>query len=199
MKRISLLALIFVGIFHLHSFAQTIQVKIMLDATQLGNPDCWLNQGMVTNNKVYLHSGLCSSDPVLCTDSVCNPGSNIWQNVIGNWGLDDNVGLMTYEGNFRWSLTMIPTSYYNQPGATPYTIGLVFRDFDGTYEGKTNSCSDIFVKDLHTANPSVIGCDLQPIPAVTVERTVLTGINAPSFLGGLQIGPNPAKDRVTID
>ena len=41
---------------------------------------------------------------------------------------------------------MIPTTYYNQPGATPYTIGLVFRNDDGTFTGKDNTCNDIFIK-----------------------------------------------------
>ncbi len=199
MKRIFLLAVVFAGLIGGSLAAQTIQLKISLDATLLGNPDCWLNQGVVNNDKVYLHSGLCSSDPVLCSDSICNPGSDIWQDVIGNWGLDDNVGLMTYDGNLKWSLTMIPTTYYNQPTATPYAIGLVFRNDDGTFEGKNNSCQDIFIKGINTATPVVMGCDQQPIPAVTVERTVMTGLNNPSYLGGLRVSPNPATDHVTID
>lgn len=199
MKRILLILALFVGVFGADLSAQVVQVKIKLDASQLVNPDCWLNQGVVNNNKVYIHSGLCFSDPVLCSDSICNPGSNIWQTVIGNWGIDDNVGLMTYEGNLKWSITMIPSTYYNQPGATAYTIGLVFRNDDGTYEGKNNSCNDIFIKNLHTSNPVVMGCDQQPIPAVTVERTVLAGVKDPSYLGGLVISPNPAKENVAID
>jgi hypothetical protein len=162
--------------------AQAIQVKITLDVGQMTNPDCWLNQGAVSGNKVYIHSGLCSSDPQFC-----------------NWGQDDGVGLMTFEGNNRWSITMIPATYYGQPGATPYTIGMVFRTLDGGYEGKDNNCQDIFVRNLHTASPSVIGCDGSPFTPVSVERTVLAGVSAPDYLGGLVVGPNPFRDRVTID
>lgn len=179
--------------------AQAIQVKIMLDVSQMVNPDCWLNQGVVTSNKVYIHSGLCTSSPQFCSDSICHQGSNIWQTVIGNWGLDDGVGLMTYDGNLKWSLTMIPTTYYNQPGANPYTIGLVFRNTDGTFTGKDNACSDIFIKGLNTTTPTVVGCDGSSFPAVTVERTVLAGVKEPSYLGGLLVSPNPFRDQVTID
>jgi hypothetical protein len=180
-------------------YAQSIQVKITVDVTAMQNPDCWLNQGAVANNKVYLHSGLCASTPQFCTDSICHQGSNIWQTVIGNWGLDDGVGLMTFEGNNKWSITMIPTTYYNQPGATPYTIGLVFRNTDGTFTGKDNACSDIFIKGLHTSTPTVVGCDNMPFAPVTVERTVLAGVKEPSYLGGLLVSPNPFHDQVTID
>ncbi|HEX2900194.1 MAG TPA: FlgD immunoglobulin-like domain containing protein [Bacteroidia bacterium] len=198
MKRILLLSCMLLGLVGVN-VGQTIQVKITLDVAQLANPDCWLNQGVVANNKVYIHSGLCASNAQLCFDSVCQQGSNIWQTVVGNWGNDDGVGLMTFEGNNKWSITMIPTTYYNQPGVTPYTIGMVFRNSDGLIAGKDNACSDIFVKGLNTSTPVVVGCDNQPFGAVSVERTVLAGVKEPSYLGGLVMSPNPFRDQMTID
>ncbi len=188
-----LLAGLMVGMAH----AQSIQLKITVDVAAMQNPDCWLNQGAVANNRVYIHSGLCASSPTFCTDSIGHPGSNIWQTVIGNWGLDDGVGLMTYEGNNKWSITMIPANYFSQP--TPYTLGLVFRNADGTFTGKDGACSDIFIKGIHTTTPTVVGSDNLPFAPVTVERTVLAGVKEPSYLGGLVVSPNPFRDQVTID
>ncbi len=198
MKRIVLLSLMAFGIAWMTQ-AQAIQLKITVDVAQMANPDCWMNQGVVAGNKVYIHSGLCSSDPQFCSDSICHQGSNIWQNVVGNWGLDDGVGLMTFEGNNKWSITMIPTTYFNQPGATPYTLGLVFRSSDGGFTGKDNTCSDIFIKGINTATPTVVGCDNQAFAPVTVERTVLAGVKEASYLGGLVMSPNPFRDRLNID
>ena len=198
MKRLFLLSLLAFGL-AASGQAQAIQLKITVDVGMMQNPDCWLNQGVVTGNKVYIHSGLCSSDPQFCADSICHQGSNIWQNVVGNWGLDDGVGLMTFEGNNKWSITMIPTTYFNQPTATPYTMGLVFRSSDGLIEGKDNACSDIFIKGINTTTPTVVGCDNQPFAPVTVERTVLAGVKEASYLGGLVMSPNPFRDRLNID
>jgi hypothetical protein len=199
MKRISLLALLWVCTW-MGIEAQTIQVKISLNVNLMQNPDCWLNQGVVNNSKVYIHSGLCTSDAQQCFDSICASGPNSpWETVVGNWGLDDNVGLMTFEGNNVWSITIIPTTYYNTPGATPYTIGMVFRNDDGTFTGKDNTCNDIFVKGLNTTTPTVVDCNNEPYNAVTVQRTVLTGVKEASYLGGLVMSPNPFRDRINID
>lgn len=198
MKKILLLGILAMAL-GVVTTAQTIQLKITLNAAQLSNPDCWLNQGVVNNNKVYLHSGLCTSDSAKCFDSICAGGSGSpWEHVIGNWGLDDGVGLMTSEGNNRWSITMVPTVFYNQPGATPYTIGLVFRNDDGTYTGKDESCSDIFIKGINTSNPQVVNCANQAFAPVTVERTVLAGVAEGQYLSGLALTPNPASHQATL-
>lgn len=199
MKRIASFTLL-LGIFFAQAvFAQVYQYKITLDVSQMVNPDCWLNQGAVTNNRVYIHSGMCYSNPQFCTDSICHQGSNIWQAVVGNWGMDDGVGLMTFEGNNKWSMTMIPDVYYGQPGATAYTLGMVFRSFDGGYEGKDDLCADIFIKNMQSASPTVVGCDGSPFAPVTVEKTLVVGLADPTYLGGLTVGPNPSSGQVNID
>ena len=198
MKRILLLGILAAGL-GFTAAAQSIQLKITLNAAQLSNPDCWLNQGTVNNNKVYLHSGLCTSDSAKCFDSICAGGSSSpWEHVIGNWGLDDGVGLMTFEGNARWSITMVPTVFYNQLGSTPYTIGLVFRSDDGTVTGKDETCSDIFIKGINTSNPQVVNCANTAFTAVTVERTVLAGVADGQYLTGFSVSPNPTTQRSTV-
>lgn len=199
MRKTLLSAFLWTGMVAGSLSAQTIQVKITLDVNAMTNIDCNVNGGSVANNKVYIHSGLCSSNQAFCRDSIGHPGSNLWESVVGNWGLDDGVGLLTFEGNNRWSITMIPTTYYNQPGVTPYTIGMVFRNLDGTKEGKDNNCTDIFAKNLDTNSPTVVGSDNQPFAPVTVTRTVLAGVSETGYLGGLIVSPNPFRDQVNID
>ncbi len=85
--------------------------------------------------KVYIHSGI-------------GPSSNAWTTVVGNWGLDDGVGLMTNNGNGTWSITMTPSVYFNlnatqQSNATK--MGMVFRNATGTQTLKlAPSCGDFF-------------------------------------------------------
>jgi glycosidase len=66
--------------------------------------------------------------------------------VVGNWGLDDGVGLMTNNGNGTWSTTITPSVYFNltatqQSNAT--RLGMVFRNATGTQTlKKPTTCSD---------------------------------------------------------
>ena len=99
---------------------------------------------------VYAHTGI-------------NVNNNPWQYVVGNWGTVDNRVAMTRIGNTnQYTLTMGPSirSWYstNNNGALQVGAGdiisqlcLVFRNADGSLEGKTSSNSDIFV-DLATAS-----------------------------------------------
>ncbi|WP_396212105.1 alpha-amylase family glycosyl hydrolase [Flavobacterium sp.] len=96
------------------------------------SPTC---NGMGTNPaKVYMHSGI-------------GTDSNAWgMSVIGNWGIDNNIGLMTNNGNGTWSITITPSVYYNlnatqQAGASK--MGMVFRNATGTQTLKlAPSCGD---------------------------------------------------------
>lgn len=192
----------------LGAVAQSTQLKITLQADQLPNPDCWLNEGVVTSNKVYLHSGLCTSGANFCRDSIAGSNSPVWEHVVGNWGQDDGIGLMSHEGNNRYSLTMIVESYYSQNistgstpmpnGATPYTIGFVFRSFDGGYEGKDDGCGDMYIMNIQgvpTVRGGSTGSTSLPVEVV---KTVV-GVEDPSYLGALVVSPNPAVERVVID
>ena len=86
-----------------------------------------------------------------------------WQYVVGNWGTVDNRVAMTRIGNTnQYTLTMGPSirSWYSTNNNGSMQVGaadvisqlcLVFRNADGSLEGKTSSNSDIFV-DLATAS-----------------------------------------------
>jgi 1,4-alpha-glucan branching enzyme len=85
--------------------------------------------------KVYIHSGV---------GSTANP----WSTVIGNWGLDDGIGLMTNNGNGTWSITMTPSVYFNLNAtqqASAAKMGMVFRNASGSQTLKlAPSCGDFF-------------------------------------------------------
>lgn len=175
-------------------------LKVTLDVGQMNNPDCWLNGGMVSGDKVYLHSGLCVSNPQFCTDSIMGFGSPVWEHVTGNWGNDDGIGQMTFQGNGMWELTIDLDTYHPAPnGSTPYTMGLVFRDATGGFEGKDDQCGDIFIKNLNGANPSVVqGSTNAPFPAVTATKVTSTSIQAPSILSAFSVSPNPSRGLVQL-
>lgn len=97
---------------------------------------------LVGATKVYMHSGV-----ILSSETGTS-----WQNVIGNWGSDDGVGEMTKVAgeSDKWEITIDPRTYYNVPSAPVYRIGMVFRNADGSDEGKSDSNSDIFVDLLQS-------------------------------------------------
>jgi 1,4-alpha-glucan branching enzyme len=84
--------------------------------------------------KVYMHAGI---------GNTANPFGFA---VIGNWGLDDGVGLMTNNGNGTWSKTITPSTYFGinatqQMNATK--MGMVFRNASGSQTLKLPpSCGD---------------------------------------------------------
>lgn len=197
MKKITLILSAFLLVFGSGLSGQNL-VTITLNVGQMNNPDCWLNGGNVASNKVYIHSGLCVSNPTFCNDSIQGFGSPIWEHVAGNWGMDDGLGEMVYQGNGVWDITLDLDTYHSPPnGSTPYVMGLVFRNFDGSYEGKDDQCGDIFIKGLDGNNLSVVqGSTGAPFPAVTAMRT--TAIKRPAVLANLSLSPNPSKGMVQI-
>ena len=84
--------------------------------------------------KVYLHSG------------IGNDTNAFGFSVVGNYGSDDGIGLMTNNGNGTWSKTITPSTYYGlnasqQSNATK--LGMVFRNANGTQSLKlAPSCAD---------------------------------------------------------
>lgn len=182
-------------------------ITVTLNASLMTNPDCWLNQGAVTDDKVYIHSGLCTNSSAFCNSNVVGSGSMGWEHIVGNWGMDDGIGQMTFVGNGVWSMDIDLDTYYTQNisagstpmpnGATPYTIGLVFRDKDGTFEGKDDQCGDIFITNLNTNNPQVVqGTTNTPFPAVTVTK--LVSIDASQRLSRFDLYPNPSTGKVNL-
>ena len=84
--------------------------------------------------KVYMHAG------------IGNDTNAFAFSVVGNWGADDGIGLMTNNGNGTWSITLTPSVYFGldateQANATK--IGMVFRNATGSQTLKLPpSCGD---------------------------------------------------------
>jgi 1,4-alpha-glucan branching enzyme len=84
--------------------------------------------------KVYMHAG------------IGDDTNAFGFAVVGNWGLDNGVGLMTNNGNSTWSITLTPSTYFGlnasqQSNATK--LGMVFRNATGTQTlKKPTSCGD---------------------------------------------------------
>lgn len=188
--------------------AQTL-IKIEVDANQMTNVDCNLNAGVVPQDKLYIHSGVCVTSQGFCDSQLLPYGGMGWEHVSGNWGMDDNQGLMTYAGNGVWEITMDVEAYYSNAanitsggtpmanGATPYMIGCVFRSFDGTFEGKDNLCGDIFIKNLQTTPVAVQSADGTPFGPVTVTK--LVGRDETDLIRNTKLYPNPTAASVQFD
>ena len=133
-------------------FSDTDEIVITYDATKGAS-------GLVGASKVYMHSGV-------ITDS---PTGTSWQYVIGNWAQDDGIGEMSkVEGQSNlWEITLTPRAYYNVPEATNiYRLAMVFRNADGSKEGKSDAGGDIFI-DLAT-NP--VSLQVQSAPPLLVNN-----------------------------
>lgn len=60
---------------------------------------------------------------------------------MGNWGMDDGVGLMSKVAGKQdlWQIKLKPASYYGlTSGEFPYWLGAVFRNATGTAKATTN-------------------------------------------------------------
>lgn len=105
------------------------EITITYDATQGGG-------GLVNASSVYIHTGVILSSQT---------GTD-WTNVVGNWGKDDGIGKMTAAGTNKWQIKINPRTYYSgiPTGRRIFRLSMVFRNADGTKEGKDNG-ADIFV------------------------------------------------------
>ena len=95
------------------------------------------NQGLKDCNcTVYAHAGL-------ITDKSSS-GSD-WKYVIGNWGTDDSRVKMNKVSDNLYSLTYNIKSFYGIPESTVIRkLAFVFRNLNGSKEGKTESNGDIY-------------------------------------------------------
>ncbi len=90
--------------------------------------------------KVYMHAG------------IGNTANAFGFSVIGNWGQDDNIGLLSNTGPGTYSITLTPSTYFGldateQLNATK--LGIVFRNATGTQTLKKAlpACGD-FIFDV---------------------------------------------------
>ncbi len=143
------------------------EITITFDAV-LSDPSG--TAGLIGSNKVYIHTGIVTQSAT----------SESWTNVVGNWGQDDGVGEMTRVAGEtdKWQITLTPRSYYNIPfGTRVYRLGMVFRNADGSAEGKAPGGNDIFVE---------------------VQEGEVTGLTEDPIFEGLRVYPNPANNVVTV-
>ena len=137
MKKLLLYILIFISSCYTHA-----QVTITPSSFNVGDP-ITITVSMAAQScnqitspvKVYMHAG------------IGNDASPFGFSVVGNWGIDNNVGLMTNNGNGTWSITLTPSVYFGinatqQANATK--LGMVFRNANGSQTLKLPPpvCSD---------------------------------------------------------
>lgn len=116
------------------------------------------NRELKTANKIYMHSGI-------VTVNTQNPQSQQWSKVVGNWGKDDGIGLMTKVPNEQdlWQIKLTPNTYYGLTSSEfPYWISAVFRSADGSSKGTGTpgnydfgliaSNQDYYLKNLTTVD-----------------------------------------------
>lgn len=104
-------------------------ITVTYDATQG-------SAGLRGVTQVYAHTGVITT----------SGGVGNWQNVQGEWGTDDAKVKMTNIGNDKHQLTYNIRDFYNlngDPGVVQ--LSFVFRNVDGSSEGKTSTGGDIFV------------------------------------------------------
>lgn len=91
--------------------------------------------------KVYMHAGI-------------GDDSNAFGfAVVGNWGQDNSIGLMTNNGNGTWSITLTPSTYFGlnatqQANATK--LGMVFRNANGSQTLKLPPTCGDFIFNVGT-------------------------------------------------
>ena len=93
------------------------------------------NGGLIGISPVYTHTGVVTQNGL--------PSS--WSYVQGNWGQADSNVIMTDLGNNIHELIIDIDQYYGSPpGTNVAKLAFVFRNADGSLEGKTATMGDIF-------------------------------------------------------
>ena len=122
---------------------------------------------------VYMHAG------------IGNDNSPWGYSVIGNWGLDDGVGQMSDNGDGTWSITIVAEDYFGlnaSQASSATSMGMVFRNEDGTQELKDQGCSDFFINvgsfQVELINPDNSGIILVDYNGSTQILAQNTGGNA---------------------
>lgn len=144
MKKSLLYILIFISSYFTHA-----QVTITPSSFNVGDPititvsmaaqSC--NLMGTSPTKVYMHAG------------IGNDANAFGFSVVGNWGQDNNVGLMTNNGNGTWSITLTPSVYFGlnatqQANATK--LGMVFRNANGSQTLKLPPTCGDFIFNVGT-------------------------------------------------
>ncbi len=179
------------------------------------------------NGLTYLRDCATSdSNSFFCLSQILPYRSNVWEHVVGNWGSnpqDDGIGLMTNLGNGVYSIEFTIQDYFSNPAlvnttsfvdpsdphpvvnstvwntadGSPYTIGMVFRNEDGTLTGRDDLGKDLFIINLTSGTPQVIqGSD----PATSFTAiTFVTGVGEINHNNMYaSASPNPFSEETKI-
>lgn len=128
----------------------------------------------LSSQEVYMHTGVITNKSNSPTD---------WQNVQGAWGTADAPRRMNYSGNNIYKKKIKIHDFYGLSSSdTVKRLAFVFRNKDGSKEGKTGSGGDIFVElaqaglqvkfQSPSENPSVY------LPSETISFDILASQNA---------------------
>jgi 1,4-alpha-glucan branching enzyme len=107
-------------------------IKITYDATKGAT-------GLQGVDQVYIHIGAV----------LAGPTSTSWAIVPTQWGVNDPKAKMNkVDGKSDiWEWELIPNDFFDpQPNQTIYRLGVVFRNVDGSKEGKTDTNQDFFIE-----------------------------------------------------
>lgn len=134
-------------------------------------------------NKVYWHAG----------GGVAGP----WEAVVGNWGMDDGIGEMTEVDDDIWEIEVTLDTYFADAGYTGgdpvLFIGMVYRNEDGTLQGKGDADDDIFA----TYNEATDSYDMN-YACTSITKVVVQSIGTPENVSDINIGPNPFTSDVNF-
>ena len=126
------------------------------------------NGGLVGVSPVYTHTGVVTQSGL--------PSS--WSYVQGNWGQADTNVLMTDLGNNIHEIVIDIDQYYGFPtGTNVVKLAFVFRNFDGSLEGKTATMGDIFYP-VYPINGGFQAAIFKPFDNVLVHLNDVISIEA---------------------
>jgi hypothetical protein len=165
-----------------------------------------------------------SANETFCFSQIIPYQSLVWQHVVGNWGEiaeDDGVGLMQSEGNGVYSIQFIIEDYFSSAdvstelgetsavpsmpwsvtqGGKPYTMGMVFRNADGTSSGRDYGCNDLFLVDI-LGNPLVVqssNLEGPHFPAIVLDIHDASIEEIMTLSDNTFIYPNPANENFEV-
>ena len=121
------------------------EITVTFDATQG-------NGGLDGCSPVYMHTGVITQ----------SGGPGAWQYVVGNWGVHDPEVLMEDIGDNKHQITFNIQDFYSFPSNEEVLeLAFVFRNVDGSKEGKTSDNGDIFMP-VYSNSSDLLMVLLQP-------------------------------------
>lgn len=139
------------------------------------------NRELMGAEKVYMHSGLVIKD-------TATPKGSDWSHVVGNWGTDNGIGLMTRVPNKKdlWQIHLNIKDYYKTSASEhPFWLAAVFRNATGTVKGTTPAGSYDF---------GIVDAASQDF-FIKNQQSTTTSDNQ---IAKITIYPNPAHDHLFI-